>query len=188
MVKILGLSGSLRKKSFNSALLRAAAELSPPECEVEIASIKGIPLYDGDLEAEEGIPSVVDELKDRIAESDALLLVSPEYNHSVPGVLKNAIDWLSRPPKDIPRVFGDRPVAIMGATPGGGGTRLAQTAWLPVFRTLRMRPWFGKPLDVTRASKLFDDSRVLHDDEVRERVRAYMEGFAKFVSGTAPAS
>jgi NAD(P)H-dependent FMN reductase len=107
---------------------------------VEIASIRGIPLYDGDLEAEKGIPDAVQILKDLIASSDGLLLVTPEYNNAMPGVFKNAIDWLSRPPKDIRRVFGDRPVALMGATPGMGGTILGQNAWLPVLRTLGMRP------------------------------------------------
>lgn len=182
MTKILGLAGSLREKSFNRALLRAAAELSPPGCEVEIATIQGIPLYNGDLEAEEGVPSTVRELKDRIAAGDGLLLVTPEYNHSLPGVFKNAIDWLTRPPKDISRVFGDRPVGLMGATPGGAGTRAAQTAWLPIFRALGMRPWFGQQLYVARARELFDDTGRLEDEDMRERVRAYMEGFAEFVS------
>jgi len=141
MARIIGIAGSLRKGSYNAALLRAAAERAPAGMEVEIASIAGIPLYDGDLESEQGIPDRVTALKDKIAAADGLLLVTPEYNNSMPGVLKNAIDWLTRPAKDIPRVFGDKPVAIMGATPGGGGTRLAQTAWLPVLRTLGTRAW-----------------------------------------------
>src|SRR5947209_6887129 len=130
MVRIVGLAGSLRKGSYNSALLRAAAGLSLGDATLEIASIRDIPLYDGDVEAESGVPRPVAELKDRLASSDGLLIVTPEYNNSIPGVLKNAIDWLSRPPDDVKRVFGGRPVGIIGATPGQGGTTLSQTAWL----------------------------------------------------------
>ena len=121
------------------------------------------------------------ELKNRIAACDGLLLVTPEYNNSLPGVFKNAIDWLSRPAADIPKVFGGRPVAIMGATPGGGGTILSQAAWLPVLRTLRMRPWFGPPLLVSNAGKMFDPSGKLTDDAVRTRLQDYLKGFAEFV-------
>src|SRR5262245_44893247 len=135
---IIGIAGSLRSGSFNMALLRAAAAAAPPAARIEIASIRGIPLYDGDLETEQGVPEPVQTLKDRIASADGLLLVTPEYNNSIPGVFKNAIDWLSRPSKDISRVFGDKPVAMMGATPGPGGTRMAQTAMLPVLRTLEI--------------------------------------------------
>src|SRR5262245_30816970 len=125
MAKIVGISGALRQGSYNAALLRGAVDLAPAGLVIEIASIRGIPLYDGDLEAADGIPEPVRMLKDLIAAADGLLLVTPEYNNSVPGVFKNAIDWLSRPPKDIPRVFGGKPVALMGATPGSGGTALA---------------------------------------------------------------
>src|SRR5271156_1387866 len=127
-MKILGISGSLRAKSFNTALLRAAAALMPPEAILEIGSIRGIPLYDGDLEATEGIPPSVQQLKAKIAAADGLLLVTPEYNNAIPGVFKNAIDWASRPAAEIPKIFGDRPVAVIGASPGGFGTILAQNA------------------------------------------------------------
>jgi NAD(P)H-dependent FMN reductase len=182
MTKILGLAGSLREKSYNAALLRASARLAPEGCQIEVGSIRGIPLYDGDLESELGVPDSVGELKDRIAASDGLLLVTPEYNHSVPGVFKNAVDWLSRPPKDVSRVFHGRPVGLMGATPGGGGTQMAQTAWLPVLRALGMRLWFGKSLRVARAGELFDQSGNLTDESMRDRLRAYVEGFAEFAS------
>ena len=181
MARIVGIAGSLRKASFNAALLRAAAELAPAGTEVEIASIAGIPLYDGDLESERGIPDPVTKLKNRIAEADGLLLVTPEYNSSMPGVLKNAIDWLTRPAKDIPRVFGDKPVAIMGATPGMGGTRLAQSAWLPVLRTLGTRAWFGKQLYVAGAAQVFDAEGRLVDERIRELLSELMTGFATFV-------
>jgi hypothetical protein len=106
MTSLVALSGSLREGSFNGALLRAAAGLVPPDVELRIASIRGIPLYDADVEAAEGVPAAVQALKDAIAAADGLLLATPEYNNAMPGVAKNAIDWLSRPPADIPRVFG----------------------------------------------------------------------------------
>lgn len=181
MAKILGLAGSLRKASVNAALLRAASALAPAGTAVEIASIAGIPLYDGDLESEQGIPEAVTNLKDRIASADGLLLVTPEYNNSMPGVLKNAIDWLTRPPKDIARVFRDRPVAIMGATPGMGGTRLAQSAWLPVLRTLGTRAWSGKQLYVSGAGQVFDAQGDLTDEKIKKLLSDFMAGFAAFV-------
>src|SRR4029434_11073013 len=181
MISLIGLAGSLRRGSLNAALLRAAAKRSPPESAVVIESIRGIPLYDGDVEAEEGVPAGVTALKDAIANADGLLLVTPEYNNSIPGVFKNAIDWLSRPPQDIPRVFGGRPVALMGATPGGLGTVHAQTAWLPVLRVLGMQPWFGAQLYVSGAHNVFDASGPLLDEQIRERLRMYMTGFAAFV-------
>ena len=122
MVTIVGISGSLRKHSFNAGLLRAAAEAVPEGYTLAIESIKGIPLYDGDLEAAEGIPAVVSELKERIASADGLLMVTPENNNSIPGVFKNAIDWLTRPPADRRRIFGNLPIGLMGATPGNFGT------------------------------------------------------------------
>src|SRR5262245_8064471 len=122
VANIIGVCGSLRRGSFNLMLLRAAVEAVPAGSSIQIESIRDIPLYDGDVEAEQGIPPVVQQLKARIAAADGLLIVTPEYNNSIPGVFKNAIDWLSRPPADIPRVFRGRPVAIMGATPGLGAT------------------------------------------------------------------
>lgn len=99
----------------------------------------------------------------------------------MPGVFKNAIDWLSRPPDDIDRVFGNRPVGIMGTTPGMGGTRLSQTAWLPVVRALGMSPWFGETLFISNASQVFDETGALVDEKVKRRLAAYMKGFATFV-------
>jgi chromate reductase len=181
MPTIIGISGALRKGSYNAALLRAAVELAPSGLSIETQSIRGIPLYDGDVEAE-GIPEPVRVLKDRLAESDGLLLVTPEYNNSFPGVMKNAIDWMSRPAKDIPRVFGGKPVAIMGATPGRGATTLAQNAWLPVLRTLGTLPWFGPRIQIPGAAKVFDAEGRLTDDETRALVKKFVEGFAGFIT------
>ena len=180
MAHILGLSGSLRRESFNTMLLRAAAGMAPAGTTIEIGSIEGIPLYNGDLEAE-GIPEPVQRLKERVVAADGLLLVSPEYNNSMPGVMKNAIDWLSRPPADIPKVFRGRPVGVIGATPGMGGTALAQIAWLAVLRTLGTAPWFGGRVTVARAKDMFDADGRIADDTTRGQLQNYVNGFAQFV-------
>ena len=178
---IVGMSGSLRLGSFNAALLRAATQLVGPGTTLEIASIRDIPLYDGDVEESTGVPPSVQQLKDRVAAADGLLLVSPEYNNSIPGVFKNVIDWMSRPPKDIQRVFTNRPVAVVGATPGPNGTLLAQTAWLPVLRTLQMRPWFGGRLLVSHAAKVFNENGELVDGTVRDQLKNFLSGFEAFI-------
>src|SRR6204780_2418523 len=180
MAKILGISGSLRKASFNAALLRAAVELAPAGTTIEIASIRGIPLYDADVEAQ-GMPAEVTELKNKVVAADALLLVTPEYNNGIPGVFKNAIDWLSRPPADVPRVFGGRMFALMGASPGMFGTTLSQAAWLPLLRTLGTSPWFGGRLMLARAGEVFDEALAIKDTAVQQRVRVFLAGFVAAV-------
>lgn len=182
MGTILAIPGSWRKGSYNAALARAAQVLAPEGWAIEIASIAGFPLYDGDLEAAQGLPPAVAALKERIVAADALLLVTPEYNNSVPGTLKNAIDWLTRPASDIARVFGDKPTGLIGATPGPGGTRLAQAAWLPVLRLLGTRPWFGKSLYLADAGKAFDAGGALVDERLRGVLAAYLQGFAAFAA------
>jgi chromate reductase, NAD(P)H dehydrogenase (quinone) len=179
---IIGISGSLRTGSYNTALLRAAVDLAPAGCTVEPVTLHGIPLFNGDVEQTRDYPEEVVRLKDRIAAAQGLLLVTPEYNHSIPGVMKNAVDWLSRPPSDIPRVFRDRPVALMGASTGPRGTILAQTAWLPVLRTLGTRPWFGKQLYLAGAAGVFDATGTLTDDGIRKRIQELMAGFAEFAA------
>jgi chromate reductase len=187
MSTIVGVCGSLRSASFNMMLLRALSGAAPPGTTIEIASIREIPLYDGDVEASGGIPEPVQRLKESIAKSDGLLIVTPEYNNSMPGVLKNTIDWLSRPPAEIQRVFAGRPVAFAGATPGQGGTRLSQAAWLPVVRTLGMLPWFESLLMISGAGKIFDASGAITDEATRERVHRFAEGFARFATAQSRA-
>ncbi len=180
-VKILAISGSLRRQSYNTALLRTAQSLTGPDIALEIATLHGIPLYDGDVEQQDGLPQAVNELKARILDSDALLLATPEYNNGIPGVFKNAIDWLSRPASDIALVFGNRPVAIIGASPGGFGTILAQNAWLPVIRTLGARHWSGGRLMVSRAHKVFDENGEMIDEGARKQLSDFIHGFGQFV-------
>jgi chromate reductase len=178
MTKIVGISGSLRKGSFNTSLLKEAARVAPDGVEIDVESIRGIPLYDADVEAAEGIPPRVQELKDAVAAADGLLIVTPEYNNSIPGVFKNAIDWMSRPPADIQKVFGNKPVALIGASPGGFGTILSQEAWLPVLRTLGTKPWFGAKLYVSRAGNVFDAEGTMTDETMKDMLRKFLAGFA----------
>lgn len=177
MLLVLGISGSLRQGSFNTALLRAAVALMPAGSTLELVTLHGIPLYDGDLESREGIPESVHALKQRIKACDAVLLATPEYNNGIPGVLKNGIDWLSRPASEIPEVFGGRPFAVIGASPGGLGTVLAQNAWLPVLRTLGTRPWFGGRLMVSRAGQVFNAAGELVDEKVKAQLQQFLQGF-----------
>jgi len=181
MTIIVGLSGSLRKGSFNAGLLRAAAEVAPPGCTVQVESIQGVPLYDADLEAIEP-PSAVLQLQEKIEAGDGLLLVSPEYNQSIPGVFKNAIDWLSSFPLGGDKIFRNLPVGVIGASAMWSGTINAQTGWLPVFRGLAMNPWLGATLYVGAARKKFDEDGDLTDSETRDRLTAWMSGFAEFVA------
>jgi len=178
MKTVIGLSGSLRKGSFNTAILREAVRSAPAGLTIDVRTLEGIPLYNGDDEAASGIPPAVAELKDAIAAADGLLLATPEYNNSIPGVLKNAIDWLSRPPADIERVFGNKCVTLMGASPGGFGTVLSQAAWLPVLRTPGPRPWFGGRLLVSRAHKVVGADGAVTDEATKEAIRDFVAGFA----------
>src|SRR5262245_39739521 len=118
-LEVLGIAGSLRRESYNRGLLRAAQEMAPEGMTIRSFELDAIPLYNGDVEAA-GDPAPVAQLKEAIRGADALLLATPEYNYGVPGVLKNAVDWASRPPAKS--VLSGKPAAIMGASPGMGGT------------------------------------------------------------------
>ena len=181
MAKLIGISGSLRRGSYNTALLRTAAQVMPNGSELIVKTLHGIPLYDGDVEAA-GVPPEATALKEQIVAADGVLLVTPEYNNGIPGVFKNAIDWLSRPPADVKRVFTNRPFALMGASPGNFGTTLSQAAWLPVLRTLGTRAWFGGRLMVSRAATVFDSAGTLQDAAIREQLQQFMQGFVDFVT------
>ena len=182
MTRILGISGSLRAGSFNTALLRAAQQVAGDGIAFDAVTLHGIPLYDGDAEARDGLPAAVTTLKDRIVASDGVLLVTPKYNNGIPGVFKNAIDWLSRPAADIARVFGDKPFALVGASPGGFGTILSQNHWLPVLKTLGVQLWAGNRLMVSRAGSAFDADGELVDAKLREQLAGFVQGFATFAA------
>jgi chromate reductase, NAD(P)H dehydrogenase (quinone) len=179
---IIGLIGSLRQQSFNRKLMHACARMIDARFTLEVEGIEGIPLYDGDVEAASGVPPRAQLLKDRIASAAALLIASPEYNNSIPGVLKNALDWLTRPPADIARVFAGRIVGVIGASPGRYGTLSAQQAWSPVLRTLGTLPYFGAKLMVGSANTVFAADGSFADTGTRDRVQQYLDGFAGFVA------
>jgi len=182
-LKILAVPGSLRRGSYNRALVRAAAELAPAGATVEIAEIGGLPLYDEDANAA-GPPPAVAELKRRIAEADALFIATPEYNHGVPGVLKNFIDWTSRRPN---QPWKGKPVAIAGASDGGFGTVRAQLALRPILGCLDARVVENPEVHVSRAQDKVDAEGRLTDEPTREKLRKLLEVLVSRVPERHPA-
>ena len=173
---LVALCGSLRAASYNRKLLHALADRAPAGVSVAVHDLRGIPVYDGDLEDREGIPAAVVALQDAIAGADGWILASPEYNGGVPGALKNAVDWCSRG-DGIRRVFTNKPTALVGATPGTSGTRFAQQAWLQTFRQLGVRHFPGV---------LYVDDAIINpevDAVVASRCAKFMDGFATFAGG-----
>lgn len=181
MTKLIGISGSLRKASFNTALLKTAITLAPDGVTFTSGTIEGIPLYNADVE-KEGVPEAVQLLKDQIAAADGVILFTPEYNNSMPGVFKNAIDWVSSSMTGAPNVFAGRVFAIAGTSPGPFGTLLSQNAWLSVLRTLGADLWSGKRLMLPKAGSLFDKEGDLVDEEAKARLKAFVEAFAGYVA------
>ena len=166
-IKVLGISGSLRRASYNTAALREAIRLAPPGMTIELADISAIPLYNEELSAQ-GFPAAVEQLREQVRAADALLIATPEYNYSVPGVLKNAIDWVSRPPE---QPFAGKPVALMGASAGRFGTARAQYHLRQSMVFLDMRPLNRPELMIAAAQTLFDEQGALTDDKTREYLR-----------------
>jgi chromate reductase len=170
-ITILGFAGSLRKGSYNKALIRAALELSPEEAEIEIFDLEGIPLYNMDLE--DRMPERVKEFKEKIRISDAILVASPEHNYSMPGILKNAIDWASRPPRD--NSFQGKTVAIMSASPGMLGGSRVQYHLRQTFVFLNMYPVNKPEVFVTFAADKIDDKGRVRDEKTREKIKELLE-------------
>lgn len=179
---LIALSGALRRASYNTALLRAAVAMAPEGVTLELRTLHGIPLYDGDVEAQ-GIPPAVTALREAIRAADGLLISTPEYNNSIPGVLKNGMDWLSRPSGEGAKLFGGKPTALIGATPGGFGTVQAQDAMLSVFRTLGCDCWFGGRLMLSHANAAFDADGHLVEEKVLAQLRSFVLGFVAHVQG-----
>jgi chromate reductase len=166
VLTILGFAGSLRKASYNKALLHAAVELAPKELKIEVFDLDGIPPFNQDLERD--LPEKVKEFKAKIRAADAILIVTPEYNYSIPGVLKNAIDWASRPYPD--NAFDSKTVAIMGASTGMLGTARAQYHLRQCFVFLNMYPVNKPEIMVTFAPQKFDENGRLTDKNTGEHV------------------
>ena len=176
-LKVLGISGSLRKASFNTMALRAAQKLAPEGMTIEIADISEIPLYNEDLKAD-GHPEAVQRFRDQIKAADGVLFVSPEYNYSIPGVLKNAYDWASRPPE---QPFNEKPVAIMGASPGMWGTAKMQ---YDLRKTLVFTNSFVMPrpeVFIAKAAEKFDGDGNLIDEKTKQVVTDFLKSFQSWI-------
>ena len=171
-IRVLGFAGSLREGSYNRAALRAAADLMPDGGVLEAFDLAGIPLYNGDVEAR-GLPPSVQQLQGAIRAADALLIVTPEYNSSIPGVLKNALDWASRPPSDAP--LRGKPVAIMGASMGGFGTVRAQLHLRQICVNTEMLPLNKPEVFISAAQDKFDGEGRLVDERTRQSIRALLQ-------------
>jgi chromate reductase len=177
-LNVVGIAGSLRRGSYNRGLIRAAIDLAPAGMRVTTQELDDLPMFNADIEAD-GDPGPVRRLKDAIGAADALLIATPEYNRCVPGVLKNAIDWASRPARQS--VLTNKPVAIIGASTGGGGTARAQA---------HLRDGLGytnglvlpqPEVLVPFAASRFDDAGNLHDDETKDALGELLVALAEWV-------
>jgi chromate reductase len=178
-VRVLGIAGSLRAGSYNRALLRAAVELAPAEMEIEaFEGLREIPLYDGDVE-EAGVPEPVQRLAAAIAAADGVLLVTPEYNFGVPGVLKNALDWVSRRPAGTP--LRGKPVALAGASGGAAGTARSQLELRPTLAMMGALVLATPNVMVANAGDKLDGELRLTDEPTREHLASLLAAFADWI-------
>lgn len=175
---ILGVAGSLRAGSLNRALLRAAAELAPDGMTIETFDLIEVPLYNGDVEAA-GDPPGVAAFKAAIGAADGVLMATPEYNHGVPGVMKNAVDWASRPPREAP--LGGKPVGLIGASPGQTGTARGQSQLRQAFEFTNSYCMPQPELLVFRAHEKFDAEGRLTDAATGEYLQRYLAAFGDWV-------
>ena len=178
-LRVLGVAGSLRDGSLNRALLRAAAELAPEGMRIEPFELDEIPLYNGDLDRDGVRPEAVERFKAAIAEADGLLIATPEYNYGIPGVLKNAIDWASRPALRSP--LAGKPVAGMGAAPGVIGTARGQEHLKLLLLATQSLVMPHRGVAVNRAAEKFDDAGRLTDEETRAFLGDFLAAFRDFV-------
>jgi chromate reductase len=177
-LRILGFAGSLRAASYNRALLRAAQELAPADMTLEVFDLRAVPLYDGDVEAA-GDPEGVAAFKAAIRAADGVLMVTPEYNHGVPGVMKNALDWASRPPRGA--ALDAKPVGIIGASPGMTGSARGQSQLRQAFEFTNSYCMPQPEVLVFRAHEKFDADGRLTDPPTRESLGKYLAAFAVWV-------
>jgi len=177
-LRVVGIAGSLRRGSFNRGLIRAAIELAPPGMHIVSYELDAIPMFNADLEAT-GDPEPVRQLKEAIGSADAVLIATPEYNHCVPGVLKNTIDWASRPPRRS--VLTNKPIAIMGAATGGGGTARAQAHLRDGLAYTNGLVLPQPEVLVPFATSRFDEAGNLHDARTRDAVRELLVALAEWV-------
>jgi chromate reductase len=173
-IHIVGISGSLRRASWNTGLLRTAGELLPEGISLEVIDLADIPLYNQDHDGPHA-PEAVKHLRDRIRAADALLIATPEYNASIPGVLKNALDWASRPINDS--ALSGKPLAMMGAG-GLSGTNRAQLALRAISGALNVHMLNRPQMQIVRAWEKFDAEGTLTDEQSRQEIRALLEALA----------
>lgn len=183
-IRVLGFAGSLRAGSFNRALLRAAQGLAPADMTIEVFDLIEVPLYNGDVEAA-GDPPGVARFKAAIGAADAVLMVTPEYNHGVPGVMKNAIDWASRPPQDA--ALAGKPVGIIGASPGITGSARGQSQLRQAFEFTNSYCMPQPEVLVFRAHEKFDADGQLTDEATAKVLGRYLAAFAAWVRRFAAA-
>ena len=179
-IQLVGVSGSLRKGSYNTMLLKAALQLLPPNVSMEIISIEDIPLYNADLDlpAAKQRPETVEHFRKILTDADGILISSPEYNYSIPGGLKNAIDWASRG-EDSPLLR--KPVAVIGATTGLWGTTRMQVAFHNVFLFLDMKPVYKPEVLVAQAEKKFDKNGNLIDEMAKKLLKQKLEALKEMI-------
>ena len=183
-LRVVGLVGSLRRESYNRRLMAAAAELAPGGLHLDVVDLADIPLYNGDLDVDGARPAAVERLKRAIAEADGVLIASPEYNHGVPGVLQNAIDWASRPAMRSP--FTGKPVAIMGASGGPVGTARGQQQLKLVVMSMLVHLMPHPGVAVGLAPEKFDAAGALVHEPTRQFLAAFLGEFAEWVARMAP--
>lgn len=179
-IQLVGMSGSLRKGSYNTLLLKAAAQLLPTDVSMDIVSIGDIPLYNADLDlpAAKQRPESVEHFRKMLTDADGILISSPEYNYSIPGGLKNAIDWASRG-EDSPLLR--KPIAVIGATTGLWGTARMQVAFHNIFLFLDMKPVYKPEVLVAQAEKKFDKDGNLIDEMARKLVKQKLEALKEMI-------